>query len=102
MNEAFDLQEYLSKGVEDFMADVLKATLKNPRQSAFMLKFAAATAAASKKRKAAEARGEHVPSYLICSITSQCNLHCAGCYSRCNNATVDEKPVQQLPSEVWL
>ena len=42
MNESFDLQEYLSKGIEDFMADVLKATLKNPRESAFMLKFAAA------------------------------------------------------------
>ena len=102
MNESFDLQEYLSKGIEDFMADVLKATLKNPRESAFMLKFAAATAAASRKRKAAEAQGQHIPSFLIASITSQCNLHCAGCYSRCNNATVDAAPVQQLTDEEWL
>ncbi len=102
MNETFDLQEYLSKGIENFVADVLKATLKNPRESAFMLKFAAATAAASKKRKEAEARGQHIPSFLIASITSQCNLHCAGCYSRCNHATVDEAPVQQLTDEEWL
>ena len=37
MNESFDLQEYLSKGIENFVADVVKATLKNPRESAFML-----------------------------------------------------------------
>ena len=101
MNESFDLQEYLSKGIEHFVADVVKATLKNPRESAFMLKFAAATAAASRKRKEAEARGQHIPSFLIASITSQCNLHCAGCYSRCNHATVDEAPVQQLTDEEW-
>ena len=102
MNETFDLQEYLSKGIENFVADVVKATLKNPRESAFMLKFAAASAAASKKRKSAEAQGQHVPSFLIASITSQCNLHCAGCYSRCNHATVDAAPVRQLTDAEWL
>ncbi len=61
MNESFDLQEYLSKGIENFVADVVKATLKNPRENAFMLKFAAATAAASKKRKEAEALGAAYP-----------------------------------------
>ena len=101
MNEGFDLQAYLSKGIEDFMRDLVKATLVNPRESAFMLKFAAATAAASKKRTAAEAAGEHIPSFLIASITSQCNLHCAGCYSRCNEATVDAEPVSQLTADEW-
>ena len=102
MNETFDLQEYLSKGVETIVADAVKATLRDPRESAFMLKFAAASAAASRKRKAAEKAGDHVPSYLIASITSRCNLHCAGCYSRCSNATVDEEPVDQLTSQEWL
>ncbi len=102
MNDNFDLQAYLSEGVEVLVRDVLKATGKNPRESAFMLKFAAAAAAASNRRKAAEKRGEHIPSFLIASITSQCNLHCAGCYSRCNHATVDEAPVSQLTSEEWL
>ena len=96
MNESFDLQAYLSKGIEDFMRDMVKATLVNPRESAFMLKFAAATAAASKKRTAAEAAGEHIPSFLIASITSQCNLHCAGCYSRQSHATADTQPESQI------
>ena len=39
--------------------------------------------------------------YLIASITSACNLHCAGCYSRYNNATVDAEPVKQLSTGEW-
>ncbi len=102
MSDDFDLQAYLSEGIENFMKDVVRATLKNPRESAFMLRFAAASAAASQKRKTAEKTGEHIPSFLIASITSKCNLHCAGCYSRCNHATVDEAPVSQLTGEEWL
>lgn len=102
MEERFDLQKYMSKGIEHIVADAMKATLKNPRESAFMLKFAAASRSASKKRAASEEKGEHVPPFLIASITSKCNLHCAGCYSRCNHATVDGKPVAQLTSDEWL
>lgn len=102
IDENFDLQAYLTRGVERVVSDALKATLKDPRESAFMLKFAAATKAASKKRKTAEDSGEHVPPFLIASITSKCNLHCAGCYSRCNHATVDSEPVSQLTSEEWF
>ena len=98
----FDLQEYVTHGVERVVAAAIKATLKNPRESAFMVKFAAASRAASQKRRKAEKAGEHIPPFLIASITSQCNLHCAGCYSRCNHATLDSAPVKQLTSEEWL
>lgn len=102
MNDNFDLQNYLIEGVEGVVKEAIKATLKNPRESAFMLKFAKATRAASKKRREAEDNGEHIPPFLIASITSKCNLHCAGCYSRCNHATTDAEPVSQLTSEEWL
>ncbi len=102
MNENFDLQNYLIEGVEGVVKEAIKATLKNPRESAFMLKFAKATRTASKKRREAEDNGEHIPPFLIASITSKCNLHCAGCYSRCNHATTDTEPVSQLTSEEWL
>lgn len=102
MNENFDLQNYLIEGVEGVVKEAIKATLKNPRESAFMLKFAKATRAASKKRRESEDNGEHIPPFLIASITSKCNLHCAGCYSRCNHATTDTEPVSQLTSGEWL
>ena len=79
IDETFDIQTYMTQGVERVVSDALKATLKDPRESAFMLKFAAASRAASKKRAEAEAQGEHIPPFLIASITSECNLHCAGC-----------------------
>lgn len=102
MTEKFDLQSYLTEGVESIVSDAVKATVTNPKESAFMLKFALSSKAASKKRKAYEKKGEHIPPFLIASITSECNLHCAGCYSRCNHATVDSEPVSQLTSAEWL
>ena len=33
-NEAFDLQAYMTKGVETIVEEALRATLKNPRESA--------------------------------------------------------------------
>ncbi len=98
----FDIQEYMTRGVERVVSDAIKATLKNPKESAYMARFALASKAASKKRAKLEAEGEHIPPFLIASITSSCNLHCAGCYSRCNNATEDTEPVQQLSDEEWL
>ncbi len=102
MSKDFNIQEYMTHGVERVVSDAIKATLKNPRESAYMAKFALATKAASKKRARLEAEGEHIPPFLIASITSSCNLHCAGCYSRCNNATNDSEPVRQLTDDEWL
>ena len=102
MDQNFDLQGYMTRGVERVVADAIKATVRNPKESAFMLRFAAASRAASKRRASAEKNGVHIPPFLIASITSKCNLHCAGCYSRCNHATVDSEPVAQLTGEEWL
>jgi len=101
MSEYFDLQEHIARGVERIVADALKATAKDPRESAFMLRFAAASRRATNIRRRLEKEGEHIPSFLIASITSRCNLHCAGCYSRCNDATTDTEPVEQLSADEW-
>ncbi|MCR5558275.1 MAG: radical SAM protein [Butyrivibrio sp.] len=101
MEKEFDIQEYMTKGVERVVTDAVRATLKNPKESAYMAKFALASKAASRKRAQLEEQGEHVPPFLIASITSSCNLHCAGCYSRCNSATEDSEPVDQLTDDDW-
>ncbi len=102
MSDTFDIQTYMTHGVEHVVGDIIKATFRNPKESAYMAKFALASRAASRRRRIAEDAGEHIPPFLIASITSQCNLHCAGCYSRCNHATVDAAPVRQLTGEEWL
>ncbi|MBR2571265.1 MAG: radical SAM protein [Clostridia bacterium] len=101
MGQSFDLQEYLTNGAEQIVRDALRATRDNPRQSAFFAKFAVSGLKAAARRRSAEKEGRHVPSYLICSITSSCNLHCTGCYSRCASATCDSEPVRQLSGADW-
>ena len=102
MDLSFDIQSYMTRGVERVVGDIIRATFKNPKESAYMARFALASRAASKKRAKAESAGEHIPPFLIASITSQCNLHCAGCYSRCSHATQDTFPVDQLTAKEWL
>lgn len=101
MGETMDIQEYLTAGVENLTKNVVKVTLKNPAQNIFMARFAAVSQAASRKRKASEKAGEHVPAFLIASITSSCNLHCAGCYARAVHSCADSEPVAQLSAEEW-
>ena len=102
MAHTFDLQQYLAEGIERIVANAVKVTLKNPKESAFMLRFAAASRRASKKRLEAERQGRHISAFLIASITSSCNLHCAGCFARSVHSTEDCAPVDQLTAEEWL
>ena len=102
MNKEFDIQKYLTQGVEKIVREVLRSTMQDPRESAFMARFAAASVKASRRRKKLEKEGLHVPAYLIASTTSSCNLHCAGCYSRANHATSDCAPKNQLTADQWL
>jgi MoaA/NifB/PqqE/SkfB family radical SAM enzyme len=101
MPEPINLQQYLTEGVEVIVKDALRATLRDPKESLFMARFAAASKKASERREKNEREGLHVPSYLIASITSSCNLHCAGCYSRASHATEDCAPQHQLSTEQW-
>ena len=101
MSEVFDIQAYMAAGVERVVKEALRATLKHPKETAFLTKFALASAKGTKLRKKEAEEGLQVPAFLICSITSSCNLHCAGCYSRCNNATTDTEAVEQLTGEEW-
>ena len=100
-NKEFKLGEYMTGGVEKIVKGAIRATLSDPRESAFMARFALSSRDASRRRANAEARGENIPPFLIASITSSCNLHCAGCYSRQNHACTDEEPVEQLTGEEW-
>lgn len=101
MEDNFNLQNYITQGVENFVKASLKATLKNPRESAFLAKFAIAAKRAAKFRKIKEEEGLHIPAFLIASITGSCNLHCTGCYSRDTHATEDCETKKQLTDKEW-
>jgi len=96
-----DLGKYLSDGIEKLIKDIIKATFKNPTESLFMTRFARSVKSANKIREEAKKNGEHIPAFLIASITSSCNLHCAGCYARANASCSDSSPCGQLSSDEW-
>lgn len=105
MKTTFHLESYLADGVENIVSGILKATLYNPKESCFMAKYAAQSKRSSKLRQEAQKNGQHIPPFLIASITTQCNLHCKGCYARANHSCYDRAPTgkarQLLRTEQW-
>lgn len=77
----FDLQAYLTRSIERIVKDSIRATRENPAETRFLVSFAAAAGKAALRRKQLESAGEHIPPFLIASITEACNLRCAGCYA---------------------
>ena len=100
--EKLDIQKYMAKGVRRIVKEAIFATSKNDKEAIFIKGFVKSVKKATKVRFEKEKSGKHIPPFLIASITSSCNLHCAGCYSRSNNATTDCKPVSQLTGEEWM
>jgi Predicted Fe-S oxidoreductases len=84
MDSIFNLEAYLTAGVENIVSGIIKAALRNPAESLFMAQYALYSSISAKLRNKAEKEGQHIPPFLIASITTQCNLHCAGCYDRAN------------------
>lgn len=78
----FELEEYLRNGMIQIVKDIMAASLKNPKASLFMMQHGIDRKQAENKREQAAISGEHIPPFLIASITEQCNLHCIGCYAR--------------------
>ena len=97
----FNIQNYLAHGVESILKDAIRTTLRNPKESMFLLKFSKYARNATKIRQKYSEMGQNIPVFLIASITSSCNLHCAGCYSRANGACGDDIHSNQLSAQDW-
>ena len=99
--ENFDLLEYMNGGIQRVVKSIVKASLFDIKQNMFMIGFAENAKNAYEIRKKYEEEGKHIPPILISSITSKCNLHCAGCYARAIDSCNDDTPVSQLTAEEW-
>ena len=96
-----ELEAYLSKGVERIVRGILRASAENPKESLFMARYAVSVREAGRRRTKLERKGEHIPPFLIASITSACNLHCQGCYARANASCTDGGGQAQLTAAQW-
>jgi MoaA/NifB/PqqE/SkfB family radical SAM enzyme len=96
--ETINLEQYLTNGIKTLVKDLLKQTAKNPKETAFLLQYAISAKKAEKLRHKAEKNGEHIPSFLIASITSRCNLNCSGCYNRARGESTN---ITEMSHEEW-
>jgi MoaA/NifB/PqqE/SkfB family radical SAM enzyme len=101
MSSDFNISEYMSNGIENVVKGVVKASFKNPKETAFVVKYALSSNEAKKKRNSFERKGENIPAFLISSITSSCNLFCKGCYARENKSCGEGLKKEQMSSERW-
>jgi MoaA/NifB/PqqE/SkfB family radical SAM enzyme len=101
-DKEFNLEKYLSDSVDKIIKEILKISLKNLAVSFFMARYALAAKRAGKLRREAVERGEHIPPFLIASITDKCNLYCQGCYARLNYAWGETEKENQLTDREWL
>lgn len=99
--DAFDIQQYLADGAENIVKSAISATFKNPKEAIFLAKFLKYSRKASKIRKKYSTDDINIPAFLIASITSRCNLHCTGCYSRANDNCSDDIAQNQLTDDDW-
>ncbi|MBN1778525.1 MAG: radical SAM protein [Clostridiales bacterium] len=101
MAAEFDLAAYLNEGAEQLIRNILKATLRNPKETAFLRRYQKSHLAMEARRAALEAEGLHIPMFLIASITNACNLYCKGCYARANGQCGSAGGKPPLSAQQW-
>ncbi len=95
-----DLSRFMEQGIGELVQTAGRFYLNNPKGIAFLAKMAVEVKKSAARRQAQEERGVHVPPLIIASIASQCNLHCAGCYSRAAGAC-SESAAEELSAGEW-
>ncbi len=95
MQNSLELGKYLSEGLNLLVRDIVKAALSNPKASLYFAQYALAIKKAERRRLSLEEAGEHIPSFLIASITGDCNLRCAGCYDRANSPCAKREEISR-------
>jgi MoaA/NifB/PqqE/SkfB family radical SAM enzyme len=79
-NSELDFGKVLNGSLNVFFKDALRVALTHPRQAAFFMQTLRWQRKAAKTRQNWDKKGVHVPPIIVLSVTSQCNLHCQGCY----------------------
>lgn len=94
----------MSDAIRRIMVKAYSNVLSNPLEAKTVWRLQQ-TFLKSEKRRAdmKEKEGVDVPPFLICSISTTCNLHCAGCYARTNGIAADSEEDQKesLSPELW-
>ncbi len=91
-----DIQTYMGNAIRNIMSKAYRNVLSNPREARTVFRLQQTFIHSEKRRaKLRESEGVDIPPFLICSISTTCNLHCKGCYARANGIAADSKEKQK-------
>ena len=93
------LNRYLDQWIYSMARTVSRYYLKDTHGRRFITGLIPALWQSAGIRKRYAARGIHIPPFLIASITSQCNLHCTGCYARARDCEDPAAPADMTTTE---
>ena len=79
-NNELDFGKVLNSSLNVFFKEALRVALTHPRQATFFMQTLRWQRKAAKTRQNWDKNGVHVPPIIVLSVTSECNLHCQGCY----------------------
>ena len=99
-----DLQRHMSDAIRRIMVKAYANVLRNPLEAKTVWRLQQTFMKSEKRRSAIkEEDGVDVPPFLICSISTACNLHCKGCYARANGIATDSAAEQKksLTPDQW-
>jgi MoaA/NifB/PqqE/SkfB family radical SAM enzyme len=75
------MRSRLDRGIAAFFFDAVKVALGHPAWWRIAIRLFMNQRASAKKRASWLEQGVHVPPFMVLSVTSRCNLRCAGCYA---------------------
>ena len=94
----------MSNAIRGIMSKAYRNVLSNPTEAKAVWRLQQTFLTSEKRRaKVREEEDVDVPPFLICSISTTCNLHCKGCYARANGIANDNADEQKdtLSPEQW-
>lgn len=100
-NFQIELSGYMGSRIGNIVKGAVQSSITRPKEAAIIMKYLMTGKNAKMKREHYEKNGEHIPSFLIASITSSCNLHCKGCYARANHTCGEERAIDSMSAEKW-
>lgn len=95
------LGNWMDESIFNIAKTISRFYLRNAKGRKFLASFVPKLHKASKLREQQENLGVHIPPFLIASISSSCNLHCAGCYARADGQCNDLEDNHEMQRQDW-
>lgn len=96
-----NINTYLNDSIQRVANTALHASAHSLKELRFVTSIISKLRESQNRRERLEKEGTHIPPFLIASITSECNLHCAGCYARASGTCGDATKQDEMTAEEW-